>query len=318
MSTNIIMEPGYRQSVVTSDPTTPASGDPVRYGSLTGIAETAKGEGQNAATYTSVYFGPGVFDVSVKAVDGSGNSAVAVGDAIFYVDADTPKLSKKSSGYFYGFANETITSGSTDTINVIHTPSPGAGSLAAGAVGTTQLATSGVTAAKLSSTLKTGYIPLPLTAWRLIATNDLAAKGTPDGGLISLDTDPTLKRVNAATDKKLRLAWAATSVVEITQDFAYPPDIDDASTLTVNIIAAMASTNDTPTIAVGYFENVGDTNAGGNTTAVTGATIAKYSRTIAAADVGAIPAGASVTLIPAAHGTDALYIYGAWIEYTRA
>lgn len=317
MAKNIVMEPGYRQSVVVTDPTTPASGDPVRYGSFTGIAETAKGEGQNAATYTSVYFGPGVFNLSVKGVDGSGNSAVAVGDAIFYVDADTPKLSKKSSGYFYGFANAVVNSGSTTTIDVMHVPSPGAGTLGTGTVGSTQLASSAVTAAKLSTTLKTGYIPLPLTAFRLIATNDIAAKNATDGGLISLDTDPTLKRVNGATDKKLRLGWAATSIIEITQDFAYPPDIDDTTTLTINVIAAMGGATDTPTIAVGYFENVGDTNAGGATAAVTGTSVAKYSRSIAAVDVGAIPAAASVSLTPGTHGTDALFIYGAWIEYTR-
>lgn len=317
MATNIIMEPGYRQSVVVTNPTTPASGDPVRYGNLTGIAETAKGEGQNAATYTSVYFGPGVFDVSVAAVDGSGNSAVAVGDAIFYVDADTPKLSKKSSGYFFGFANEAITSGSTDTINVFHSPSPGAGSLAAGAVGTTQLATSGVTAAKLSSTLITGYIPLPLTAWRLIATNDVGASGSADGGTISLDTAPKLKRVNTSTDKQLRLEWAASSSIEITTQFAYPPDLDDTATLAVKFLAASAGATNSPTVAVGYFENVGDTNAGGNSGAVTGTSIAAYSVTIAASDVGAAPAVASISFTPAAHTTDALYIYATWIEYQR-
>lgn len=318
MSTNIVKQPGWTLSVICDSPATPASGDPVRFGAFTGVAETAESDAGNATGYTSVYFGPCIVDVSVKAVDGSGNSAVALGDAIFYVDADTPKLSKKSTGYLFGFALETITSGSTDTINVMKVPTPGAGTLAAGSVGTTQLATSGVTAAKLSATLKTGYIPLPLTSWRLISTNDIAAKNATDGGLISLDTDPTLKRVNGATDKKLRIAWAAASVVEITNDFAYPPDLDEASVVTFKFIAAMAGATNSPTVAVGYFENVGDTNAGGNSGAVTGTSLAVYSVQIAAVDVGALPAAASISLTPAAHGTDALYVYGTWIEYTRA
>jgi hypothetical protein len=54
---------------------------------------------------------------------------------------------------------------------------------------------------------------------RIIASNDIAAKGTPDGGTVSLDTDPTFKRVNAATDKQLRIAWAATSVIPIHMGF---------------------------------------------------------------------------------------------------
>lgn len=124
MATNIkrYLQGHFALPVVCSDPATPASGDPVRYGKLTGIALTDEGEGGNSATQTTVEFGACVVDVSVRGVDGSGNSAVAVGDSIYYVDADTPKLSKKASGYFFGFAMETITSGSTDTINVLKVP----------------------------------------------------------------------------------------------------------------------------------------------------------------------------------------------------
>lgn len=313
MAKNIKHEPGWSLSVVVTDPASPLSGDPVRYGEMIGIAQTDEGKGGNDTTKTSVYFGPCVVELSVKGVDDSGNSAVALGDSLYYVDADTPKISKKASGYFVGYAFATVNSGATATIEVIK---PAAASRTA-TVNTGDIAAGAVTAAKLATTLKTGIIPLPLTGWRLIATNDIAAKNAADGGLISLDTDPTLKRVNGATDKKLRISWAAASVIEITQNFEYPPDLDDAAAVVVNILAAMAATNDTPVIAVGYFENVGDTNAGGNTGAVTGATVAKYTRSIAAADVGAYPAAASVSLTPAAHGTDALHIYGAWIEYTR-
>lgn len=151
MAKNIIYEPGSKLKVVVSDPATPASGDPVRYGNLTGLALTAEGGGGNIATETTVDFGSFVADLSVKDVDGSGNSAVAVGDAIWYVDADTPKLSKKTAGYFYGIALEAIGSGSTDTINVKHVPSPGTGTLAAGSIGVTQLASSAVEAAKIAS-----------------------------------------------------------------------------------------------------------------------------------------------------------------------
>ena len=40
MATNIIMQPGWNLSVPCTDPATPASGGPVRYGELTGIALT--------------------------------------------------------------------------------------------------------------------------------------------------------------------------------------------------------------------------------------------------------------------------------------
>lgn len=316
MATNRIYEDAYHLSVVCTSPTTPASGDPVRYGNLTGVALTAESEGGNASGYTSVDFGPSVWDLSVKGIDDSGNSAVAVGDAIFYVDADTPKLSKKSSGYFFGFATETVGSGSTDTINVIHAPSPGSGTLGAGTVGTSNLAANAVTAAKLTTTLATGFIPLPLESFRIIATNDIAASGTPDGGVLSLDTAPKLKRVNGATDKATRIEWAASSSVEIQQSFPYPPDLDDTAAIVVNVLAYMAGATDTPTLTVGYFEGIGDTNAGGATAALS-SSVAQKTRSIAAGDVGTYPNAAVVTITPGAHTTDAAYITAAWITYTR-
>jgi hypothetical protein len=102
--------------VVCSHPAIPASGDPVRYGEMTGVALDA----EDSTGYTEVDFTPGRgWDLSVKGVDGVGNSAVAVGDKIYYVDADTPVLSKKATGRLFGFANGTVTSGGTSTIEVV-------------------------------------------------------------------------------------------------------------------------------------------------------------------------------------------------------
>jgi predicted RecA/RadA family phage recombinase len=116
MAKNLIYAGAAGLPVVCSDPATPASGDPVRFGEMTGVALNA----EETDGKTVVDFEPGkVWDLSVKAVNGSGNSAVAVGDKLYYVDADTPKLSKKDTGRFFGFALEAITSGSTDTINVM-------------------------------------------------------------------------------------------------------------------------------------------------------------------------------------------------------
>ncbi|MBI2758787.1 MAG: DUF2190 family protein [Chloroflexi bacterium] len=100
---------------VPTDPASPASGDPVLVGKIGGVAVNAKDGSGN----TVVDFGPSVYSLSVKGIDGVGNAAVAVGDEIFYVTADTPKLSKKATGVHYGFALEAITSGSTATIKVL-------------------------------------------------------------------------------------------------------------------------------------------------------------------------------------------------------
>ena len=185
-------------------------------------------------------------------------------------------------------------------------------------VQTAGLAAGAVTAAKLSTNLGVGYIPLPLSDWRLIASNDIPAiaVASGNGGNLGVDTAPLLQRVNAATDKQLRISWVANGVVEVTQKFMYPPDLDDTAAVVVNILSGMGGATDTPVLGVNYFEGVGDTNAGGNT-AAHAAAVTHKTVSIAAGDIGAYPQGATVGLIPAAHGNDALYVYGTWITYTR-
>ncbi len=115
MAKNMIRANADEISVTVTHPTTPTSGAPCRYGQRCGVALTDESAGGNATGNTTVKFS-GTFDLSVKGIDGSGNSAVAKGDKIYYTDADTPVLSKKATGAFFGYAEEAITSGSTDTI----------------------------------------------------------------------------------------------------------------------------------------------------------------------------------------------------------
>lgn len=317
MADNLVFQDVRALSVVCSDPATPASGDPVRYGALGGVAVTDESAGGNPTGYTSVDFGAAVYTLSVKAVDDSGNSGVAVGDALFYVDADSPKLSKKQSGYFFGFALQTVTSGGTATIQVMRLPTAGSGAIGTGAVTTTKIADAAVTAAKLTTTMQKGYIPLPLSSFREIASNDIP-NTAGDAGVLSSNTTPTLARVNGATDKQLRIGWAGGNADEITLGgIAAPPDLDDTAAVTVNILAAMAGATDTPVMAISFWENTGDTNAGGNTAAITGTALAQYSKSIAGTDIGAYPKVWTIGMAPGTHATDAVYVYAAWLEYTR-
>ena len=114
MATNRIFKDGDQLQLAATHPATPASGDPVRVGQIPGVALTNE---DTADGLTTIQF-DGVFDLSVKGVDGGGNSAVAVGDILYYVDADTPVLSKKTAGVRFGYALEAIASGGTDTIRV--------------------------------------------------------------------------------------------------------------------------------------------------------------------------------------------------------
>lgn len=98
-----------------------ASGDPVGVGApatamLTGVALNAA---STVSPYPVTIKRRGVFNLSVKGVDGGGNSAVALYDAIYYVEADTPKLSKKATGTLFGWALGTVASSQTATIPVL-------------------------------------------------------------------------------------------------------------------------------------------------------------------------------------------------------
>lgn len=113
MAKNAVYGTGRFLSVVATDPATPASGDPVLVGQLPGVATVDEGEGGNVSIDTA-----GVYNLSVKGVDGSGNAAVSAGDILYYVTADTPKLSKKATGVRFGYALEAVGSSQTATIAV--------------------------------------------------------------------------------------------------------------------------------------------------------------------------------------------------------
>lgn len=168
--------------------------------------------------------------------------------------------------------------------------------------------------------LRKGVIQVPISSFRVVASNDVPAKGTPDGGVISIDTDPKLKRVNGATDKALRLQWESASVIEIlSPPIALPPDLDDAADMTVSIMAQMKSASvDVPVIAVGAFFGIGDTNCGGNTAALS-TSLQTLSVTLAAADVPAYPNFLNLSLAPGTHATASndVYAYAVWVTYSR-
>ena len=94
MATNKIADANIQEWTVASK----SSGDPVILEKMTGVCL-----GDTDATSGKVVVDTeGIYDLSVKAINDAGNSAVADGDMIFYVVGDTPVLSKKASGVFFG------------------------------------------------------------------------------------------------------------------------------------------------------------------------------------------------------------------------
>jgi len=119
MTSTVVYDDANQLPLVCTDPATPVEGDPVLVGQIPGVALT--NEIADATDplngYTSVKLN-GAANLSVKGIDGVGNSAVAVGDILYYVVADTPKLSKKNTGVRYGYALGIVGLGATANIDV--------------------------------------------------------------------------------------------------------------------------------------------------------------------------------------------------------
>jgi len=166
-----------------------------------------------------------------------------------------------------------------------------------------------------------GFIPIDLTSARIIATNAIPAiaVASGNGGNLAADTAPILERINGATDKALRIRWAATDVAEVQfPPIALPPDLDGAQAVTVHLLVYKDANMDaTASIDVQVFFGVGDTECGAATAAITETTATEKSISVAAGDVPAPPNVMNIALVPAAHNNDAIYCLAAWVEYTR-
>jgi hypothetical protein len=87
------------------------SGAPGRLGERPGVAED---DILSADGKCTMDFG-GVYSLAVQGIDQNGNSAVAPGDILYYVDANTPKLSKVNTGHRFGYALGTVQSAAAST-----------------------------------------------------------------------------------------------------------------------------------------------------------------------------------------------------------
>lgn len=113
MATNRKFAHGAPLSVAVASPT--VSGDPVVLGSMGGgVALTD----YDADTGKATVDWEGVYELSVAAINAGGNSAVVAGTPLYYTAGDTPKLNKKTTGVFFGWALEAIDAGETATIMV--------------------------------------------------------------------------------------------------------------------------------------------------------------------------------------------------------
>lgn len=108
--------------VACSHPATPQSGDPVRFGTLGGVAVTSEGDGGNIATETTVDFRKQVWELTVDDNEGTG---IAPGDRLYYHDTQTgtplTSINNTATGANaeYGIALGTLSAASTGVIDVM-------------------------------------------------------------------------------------------------------------------------------------------------------------------------------------------------------
>jgi hypothetical protein len=109
---NILYEPSTQLLCTVTDPASPDSGDPVRVGFITGIAETD----ENSDGLTTVNFGTYTCEVTVYAeIDD-----IIAGTPLFYSDRIHGVTDNYTTAYFFGQATSSITCGDDDFAPVIH------------------------------------------------------------------------------------------------------------------------------------------------------------------------------------------------------
>lgn len=199
--------------VVVTDPAAPNSGDPVRFGSLTGIALLDEGDGGLAATETMVDFGWFVATHPVTDVVGGG---IGVGDIVYHDDG-ADRLENDVTGTPYGIALGAVGAGLTVGIRVLHCPAPALGAgmvnaaaIAAGAVTTAKIADGNVTGAKLAASL----LKISLAAGTAVAT-DVNVGGMAVGDeIVSVLSFATAAAIATVADRTAEYAAGAAKAVK--------------------------------------------------------------------------------------------------------
>ena len=158
-------------------------------------------------------------------------------------------------------------------------------------------------------------IPLPLANFKE-TTNFNVANIAANGGVLASDSTPVLEAINAATDGCQRFNWAAANVDQVTVQAILPPDIDVTADIVFHCRIASADTTDAVGFTVDWFLNEGDTKVVDTTTTNQTATYAEKVATLGNADIIAGSQTITIGLTPVAHGTDAMYMTAAWLEYT--
>jgi len=165
-------------------------------------------------------------------------------------------------------------------------------------------------------------VPIPLGDWRLEVYGTSAA----GGGALATDTTPILAQIsNKAPD----VAWVATDVTKIIAQTQLPLDYQEGTNVEFHFLGAQTGSNDVVDVDIECYVTKDATAvsadfapavAAANRLTQGGTRGTPEDLTIAVLDATAnFSRGDILTFIITldAHGTDAIYMNGSWIEYTR-
>jgi predicted RecA/RadA family phage recombinase len=239
--------------VVVTDPAAPNSGDPVRFGSMTGIAMLDEGDGGVAATVTVVDFGRYVADHPVTDVVGGG---IAVGATVYYDDG-ADRLENDTTGTPYGVALEAVGGGATTTIQVLHCPHP---ALGAGTVATASLA-AGVLSADVAGRAKmaAGYFDAATALDKFAAdsiTNAVLLDAVQNGAFVADANTRALFADNFVNEDKLD-----PTVIKFTDTKLESADVKALKATPITLVAAPGADLAIVPVAVAIVVDYGGTNA---------------------------------------------------------
>jgi hypothetical protein len=248
----------------------------------------------------------GVFDFAASSI-----TQAMVGDLMYVVDDQTFDETSPGNNVLCGRLVEYIsnTRGKIDIAVAVPVAMVAGGALTIADAGS-NFTTDTVEAAfaQLASRLKKARLnPVALTLEDGTALTAYAADPTPGWAQLA--------------NKEVVLKWGSHATPgDAAAVFHLPDDLDGGEDVEIHFLAAMSAANDTPEMTMEAYFDAGDTDcAGANDEVDGGVTMTEYVMTIAAVDVPNGPAHLTIILHPkdGEMGTDDLYLYGIWAEYTR-
>lgn len=184
MATNLAYKDAWRLDLPV--PVGTVRGDPVLVGKLPGVALIDRQSDGQATVDTH-----GAYRLPVKAIDSEGNSAIAIGEDLYFDSGSIPKISKSAAGTYYGKALAEVAEGEEASIPVRLGDGPSAAAATIvvddvtiendGVVGL-QVIDAGITATKLGGVANDRPVIIPIGA--VSATTTVVAFVAPSAGAL--------------------------------------------------------------------------------------------------------------------------------------